>query len=34
VRGYLPSAPSSTWRLESLAEFDVVAGATSEVAVR
>jgi hypothetical protein len=34
VRGHLPSTPSSTWRLEPLAEFDVVVGATSEVAVR
>lgn len=34
VRGYLPSSPSSTWRLEPLAEFDVAAGATSELVVR
>lgn len=34
VRGYLPSSPSSTWRLEPLEEFDVVAGATSTVVVR
>lgn len=34
VRGYLPSAPSALWRLEPLAEFEVVAGATSEIALR